>query len=422
MRCGNVADLRVSSAESWVSDDCGADVGMGGNGLKLTRALTRAARVGATGMVLALATACAAAAAPPDRVFTVGNYPVSAVDSNAVAAKEKALAEGQKAAFRSLLKRIVPVTAYKQLARLNAVKADALISGVSVRSERNSSTEYLASLDFSFQADAVRDALTREGIAFVDQQAEPVTVVTVMRTGNPAEAKPDTSTWHQSWKGLDLEHTVTPVKLEALKPEIHNDTVNMLLTGDDNGMRIVAGEYKSGRVVLAVVEPDLSAKKMTVTLAGQDAVGPLLLSRVYRISDGDVAYASELAAVVALGVLEGRWKAVKAPAPLTAPAPFEPATTEAPPPWLAAAAPPAGGDRIGMAVEFTSLAQWNEIRTQLLDTPGVDSLDVMTVSARNADIALSYPGGAPALANAIGARGLSLTDAGGAGWVLRSRN
>lgn len=395
---------------------------MGGNGLKLTRALTRAARVGATGMVLALATACAVAAAPPDRVFTVGNYPVSAVDSNAVAAKEKALAEGQKAAFRSLLKRIVPVTAYKQLARLNAVKADALISGVSVRSERNSSTEYLASLDFSFQADAVRDALTREGIAFVDQQAEPVTVVTVMRTGNPAEAKPDTSTWHQSWKGLDLEHTVTPVKLEALKPEIHNDTVNMLLTGDDNGMRIVAGEYKSGRVVLAVVEPDLSAKKMTVTLAGQDAVGPLLLSRVYRISDGDVAYASELAAVVALGVLEGRWKAVKAPAPLTAPAPFEPATTEAPPPWLAAAAPPAGGDRIGMAVEFTSLAQWNEIRTQLLDTPGVDSLDVMTVSARNADIALSYPGGAPALANAIGARGLSLTDAGGAGWVLRSRN
>lgn len=397
-------------------------MGMGGNGHKLTGAPTRAARVGAAGMALALATACAAVAAPPDRVFTVGNYPVSAVDSNAVAAKDKALAEGQKAAFRSLLKRIVPVTAYKQLARLNSVKADALISGVSVRSERNSSTEYLASLDFSFQADAVRDALTREGIAFVDQQAEPVTVVTLMRTGNPAEAKPDTSTWHQSWKGLDLEHTVTPVKLEVLKPEIHNDTVNMLLSGDGNGMRIVSGEYKSDRVVLAVVEPDLSAKKMTVTLAGQDAVGPLLLSRVYRISDGDVAYASELAAVVALGVLEGRWKAVKAPATFTAAAPFAPAITEAPPPWLAAAAPPAGGDRIGMAVEFTSLAQWNEIRTQLLDTPGVDSLDVMTVSARNADIALSYPGGAPALANAVGARGLSLTDAGGVGWVLRSRN
>ena len=79
-------------------------------------------------------------------------------------------------------------------------------------------------------------------------------------------------------------------------------------------------------------------------------------------------------------------------------------------------------DRIGLAVEFSSLAQWNEIRTQLLDTPGVEGLDVMTVSARNADVALSYPGGAQALANALGGRGLNLTDAGGAGWVLRSRN
>jgi hypothetical protein len=370
--------------------------------------------------MLALGAAFPADAASPDRVFTVGNYPVSAADANAVAAKDKALAEGQKAAFRSLLKRIVPVTAYKQLSRLKDVKPDGLISGVSVRSERNSSTEYLASLDFSFQADAVRAALTREGIAFVDQQAEPVTVVTVMRTDNPAESKPDTSTWHQSWKGLDLEHTLTPVKLEALKPEIHNDTVTMLLTGNDNGMRILAGEYKSDRVVLAIVEPDLSARTMTVTLAGQDAVGPLNLSRVYRISDGDVAYASELAAVVALGVLEGRWKALKAPATFAAVA--APAPAEAPPPWVAAAAPPAAADRIGLAVEFSSLAQWNEIRTQLLDTPGVEGLDVMTVSARNADVALSYPGGAQALANALGGRGLNLTDAGGAGWVLRSRN
>lgn len=368
----------------------------------------------------AAAFACAsvtpAMAAPADAVFTVGNYPVSATDKNAVAAKDKALADGQKAAFRSLLKRIVPVTAYKQLSRLNAVKAADLLSGVSVRSERNSSTEYLASLDFAFQADAVKAALSREGITFVDRQAEPVTVVTVMRTGNPPETKADTSTWHSTWKDLDLQHTLTPVKLEALKPEIHNDTVNMLLAGDDNGMRIIAGEYKSDRVVLAIVEPDLAAKKMSVTLAGQDAVGPILLKRDYRISDGDFRYASELAAVVALGVLEGRWKAINTQAALT-PAAYS-APGEAPPPW-AAGGTPAAGERVQVAVEFTSLAQWNEIRTQLLDTPGVEALDVATVSAQNADIALNYPGGLQALANALGARGLSMTQA-GTGWVLRS--
>ncbi len=392
-------------------------------GKALSRKWSCAGRGIAAILVLAAASMSlpAAWAAPADAVFTIGNYPVSASDANAVVAKDKALSEGQKAAFRSLLKRIVPVTSYKQLSRLQSIKAADLVSGVSVRSERNSSTEYIASLDFAFQAEAVRSTLRREGIAFVDQQAEPVTVVTVTRSGNPSEARDDTSTWNTAWKDLDLDHTVTPVKLEALKPEVHNDTINMVMSGDDNGVRILAGEYKSDRVVLAIVEPDLAARKMTVTLAGQDAVGPILLKRQYRIYDGDYNYACELAAVVALGVIEGRWKAIKAPA-LAANA--APAATDAVPPWAApvgGTADPASGERFNLAVEFTSLSQWNDIRAQLLDTPGVEALDVTTVSARNAGIALNFPGGARALANALGARGLTLSDGGGSGWVLRSR-
>src|SRR5437762_1841973 len=100
-----------------------------------------------------------AGAASADEVYTVGNYPVDAQAANAVAAKEQALADGQQAAFRSLLKRLVPVTAYKQLSRVASLKAGDLISGVAVRSERNSSTDYIANLDFSFQADAIRAAL-----------------------------------------------------------------------------------------------------------------------------------------------------------------------------------------------------------------------------------------------------------------------
>ena len=98
-------------------------------------------------------------------MFTVANYPVEARADNAVAAKDKALADGQQAAFRSLLKRLVPVTAYAaHQAALPTVKAGDLVDGVRVRSERNSSTDYIASLDFSFQSKAVRDLLRREGI------------------------------------------------------------------------------------------------------------------------------------------------------------------------------------------------------------------------------------------------------------------
>lgn len=360
-----------------------------------------------------------AAAARADAAYTIGNYPVEASDKNAVAAKDKALADGQKAAFRALLKRIVPVTAYKQISRLSGVNASDLVSGFSVRSERNSSTDYIATLDFSFQADAVRSALQSQGVPFVDEQASPVVVIPVLSQGNPPETKSDTSSWRAAWKGLDLTNTLTPVTLDTLKPVIHADTVKMLTDGDDNGLRILSREYNNQRVILAIFETDLTAKKAIVTLAGEDASGPILLKRTYRVSDGDVAYTSELAAVVALGVLEGRWKAVKSGttsgvAESAALAPEQPA-------WAAgdAFSGASGGESVVFIAEFSSPDQWNEIRTQILDTPGVDGVNISSATERNADVALRYPGGAQALANAIGARGLSLINL-GSGWVLRS--
>ena len=361
-----------------------------------------------------IATAHRGAAAKEDQVFTVANYPVEASDKNAVAAKEKGMADGQQAAFRSLLKRIVPVTAYKQLSRLSKVKAGDLLSGVAVRSERNSSTDYIATLDFSFQPEAVRALLRRESIPFAEAQAPAVTIVPVQRQGNPGEAKGDAGPWRDAWKGLDLEHSVTPVKLEDLKSTIHSDTIKMLTDGDGNAIRILAGEYKNDRIVLAIAEPDLANKKILVTLAGQDASGPILLRRNYKVADGDLNYVSELAAVVALGVLEGRWKAIK-----TRSEPIEPAAGTAGAPAWSANGAAGNGEAVKFVAEFTSLGQWNLIRTQLLDTPGVENMEIATVSARDADVSLSYPGGAHALANAIGGRGLSLQN-GSAGWVLHA--
>ena len=157
------------------------------------------------------------AAAAAEAVFTVGNYPVEARADNAVAAKDRALSEGQQAAFRSLLRRLVPVTAFQRLKQLPAVRAGDLLEGVKVRAERNSATDYIASLDFSFQSKGVRDLLRREGIPFTDEQAPVVTLVPVWLAAGGA-AKADAA-WTSVWSGLDLEHALTPGKLQPLKAE-----------------------------------------------------------------------------------------------------------------------------------------------------------------------------------------------------------
>lgn len=339
-----------------------------------------------------------ARAAQGDEVFTVGNYPVDAEANNAVAAKQKAMAEGQQAAFRSLLKRLVPVTNYDRLKRLSGLKSSGFLEGVSVRSERNSSTRYMASLDFSFRPDSVRTVLQQEGIPFIEEQAREIIIVPVARNADGSvDSGPAARAWTQAWKDLDPDHTLTPFGLQAIKAEVHPDTLNTAAKGGSIE-RILADEYGSPYVVLALADPDPSTKRLNVTLTGIDAVGTFNLRRSYRVPDGDTAYAMELAAVVGMGVIEGRWKARKA-APAAASSSYTPAYSST---------SSGSGTAVSMRAQYASLAEWSEMRRQLLNLPGVEDMRIEAESARGADLTLRYPGGASELASALYGHGLAL--------------
>jgi hypothetical protein len=209
-------------------------------------------------------------------------------------------------------------------------------------------------------------------------------------------------TWGGVWKGLDLDNTLTPLRVEALLPSIHEDTISAVLAGDDRVERILTDEYKADFVLFAVAEIDTPGKQLNVTLAGIDPAGLMSWRRSYRIANNDVVYAMELASVVTQGVLEGRWKVAK----------LEERSGGG---SLAAG----GGSDVRMMVEFTSLGEWNDLRGRILDLPGVDDVRIGAVSARTADVSVRYPGGGAGLAPVLARQGLSLTGEGGQ-WVLRS--
>ncbi|HWV80022.1 MAG TPA: DUF2066 domain-containing protein [Hyphomicrobiaceae bacterium] len=379
----------------------------------------------AAALVLGLATG--PAEAEDTKVFVIGNYPVEARAADAVTAKEHAISDGQQAAFRSLLKRIVPVTSYNRLKQIRATPAGPLIEGFSVRSERNSATQYIASYDFSFQPAAVQQLLDQQGIPYVDKQAPRITLVPVyVAERQPQNVVAEASdTWMYAWRGLDLTNTLTPVTLADAKRARNPDTIKAALTGDGNALGALANEFKTSLVVLAALEPSADGKKVTVTLSGQDSVGPFTLVRNYRL-DGDLAYTSELAAVVGLGVLEGRWKAANAPAGM-ARAPASTDFTHAPgagygegPASYGARGSGVPGGQIRFAVSFNGMGEWQSISQRLASTPGVDNLEVEGLSARGARIALSFPGSPDDLSRALASQGLSLRN-GPDGLVLSGR-
>ena len=334
--------------------------------------------------------------------YTIADFPVEARAKNAVAAKQAAVSDGQSAAFNSLLKRIVPVTAYGRLRQLGDVDAVGYLEGITVKEERNSSTEYLATYDFRFSADSVRGLLRERGVPFIDQQAPPVTLVPIA-VGPERSPLASPGAWGEVWRVLDLKNALTPVRLQQARRSVSREVLEGLAQGGAGGSYSqISADYGGGPVAVASAHLDAGAKKLNVRIDGRDAVGPIAWARSYRVYDGDSAYAMELAAVVTLGVLEGRWKAARAQQLG----------------GVAALAQPV--QPVRAEVLFGSARDWYAMQRTITQLPEVGGFQVLAVSARRADVALNYPGGGAALANALARQGVSMTIAGDR-WIVQQK-
>lgn len=332
-------------------------------------------------------------------IFTVANYPVQAEAKDAVTAKQQALSSGQEAAFSSLLRRLVPVTRYAALRSLPKDKASDYLDGVAITNERNSRTFYEANLNLTFREEPIRKLLDEAGIPFVDDQSKPVTVVLLYQPPREQVGSPEYGAaqgdelWRSVWRGLDLKNSLSPVKLESLRPGIGSETIDSLTAQRSDGVQALASAYGVPLVVLAAIRPEPSRGRLTLRLAGQDAVGPFAITRDLRFAPADFAYTVELAAVISMGILEGRWKAVSEPAGMVS----------------VSAEPGAGSGNIQVLVQFGSLADWNRLRGTIETTPGVRNVEINGLSTRNAVINLTFRGGAAAFSEAIAGQGLSVS-------------
>lgn len=340
-----------------------------------------------------------------ERVFTVAKYPIEAEAESAVVAKREAMVDGQRGAFHALLKRLVPVTAYKRLPNPKPGDIDAMTRGLNVRSEQNSRTEYLAEIDFRYDPDQVRQYLRRQRLPFLERQAPEVLLVPVYRNANTAAPRylanaGGQRAWRQAWAELDLDNTLTPVRLAQVKLEIRDDVRRGLADGDLSMLRIFQREYGAERFILASAEPDPTGRRLIVSIAGQDAVGAFHLKRTYPIEDEDLLYSAELATIIGLGILEGRWKAVAADSNS-----------------LVAAAGPA--EDIVFYVRYAGFGQWQGLRQRLANLPGVETFDTGTVSARGAEVRMRYAGGLTALRQRLARDGLPMGQEGNA-WVVNA--
>jgi hypothetical protein len=351
-----------------------------------------------------------------DSLYTVAKISVDVTAKDAVAAREMGMAEAEQRAVMTVLKRIVPTSAYSSLPEISKDDIETLVNGVSIRSEQNSTTRYLAVLDISLNEQALQQFLQDQNISFSEARAPSISILPLMLDGGSVKSE-GAEGWREAWEDLDLSHSVTPATILRPRPDLDAGTVKAVLAGNPPALASMQEDYNYGQLFIAVGELDHG--QFVTRLAGTDAVGPITFEQSDKLT-GDAKTAARNAAGIAFGVLENRWKmSQEGEAPASEVKHEEGSGTGAE--TEGKSNEPAEVPRNVVAeVEFSGLKDWQDIRGRLMNIAGIQGLEVNSLSARAASITFDYAGSLGKLQTELGQNGFELGEKDG-NFVLRSR-
>ena len=365
------------------------------------------------GFCLALGLMAAPARADEDTPYTVSKLAVDVTAKNAVAAKAKAMADAQMHGIDTVLRRVVPFSFYAKLPDLQPQQVETLVNGMAIRKEQYSTTRYIATLDVIFNEQGVKELLASLGIPTSEERAPMISILPLVIEGN--KVKSVNEPWRQAWLDLDLSHGLTPANVLQPRPELEAGMVRAVLAGDAGAFAAVQRDYGSAPLIIAVGQK-VDGGRFVTRLAGTDGVGRINYGRSDKVA-GAAPKAAQEAASFAYAVLENRWKATRAaPDPVAAPANYQ----EGMPPPEAAPQQGEPGRLVTAVVVFAGLKEWQQIRGRLTQVPGLQRLEVNSLSARTASITIDYAGSLGHLQQVLGQNGFSFENREEA-FVLRAR-
>jgi len=371
------------------------------------------------GIMLALVPAVVivpkAAGARPASVYTLAKVRLDVRADNAVLAKKQAMKEGPLQALKLIFKRFAPFRAYDRLATMTPKEADDVLDGFAVRSERYSSTRYLALLDYNFSKTRLQAFMVKKGVPFFDQRSRKLAIMPVFTLSGDEQAdRQNKKNWLKAWRIVDLKHALTNSRLFKAKSS-DQQSWQKIATGELTQFAQMRRRHSTNKLLLLDAHPNAEQNRLILRIFGKDYMGPVDYTQEMPIENG-LRKSFEKAAELAFGIIEGRWREPQITGELVAVS-LSSAT-------LGAGLSKEMGRRLVdetffMRIAFSGLRDWQQIKKRLQRIPGVRKIDVNSLSPRGADVRMSYPGGVDRLETRLSPYGFSI-DRDGSNLTLRS--
>ncbi len=355
-----------------------------------------------------------ASADPAHDVYTITGVPVDATAASGQAARDQAIAAGERRAVRLLLERLASRRDYPRLPQVAAADLVNLVDGFEVSNERSSGVHYAADLTVSFRPDAIRALMAQATIPIADTPSRLVLVLPVWRSPQGLQLFDDTNPWRDAWiriaSGKGLVPLTTPLgdagDLAAISAE-------QASSGNQAALAAIAQRYNVSEVIVAQASGD--AKGETID---QLVVTRYVIGGQRSTVNATTRRPPEALLATALGIsqeVEESWKAntINANPGVANVGPSN--GNVSPPPGV-----DSGNPTLNVMVPVHQLSEWLAIRKKLNDVPQIKKIDVSSLGLDGAAIVLNYIGGPQQLQAALAQSDLILSNDGG-NWILRAR-
>lgn len=325
-------------------------------------------------------------------IFTVANISVEANADTPVAARAKAIVDGQRQALERMLKRITVRTDWSHFPSVDATRLEGLVLGFEVADERVTATRYMAKLTVAFRPDRIRSVLRDAGISFSETRASPNLLLAFLRSGNDTAPWELENPWQAAWVQLPAGGGLYPLQFPSADAR-DGDTLSSLDFDNlaDEKLRDLAYRYNVTSVLLAIGSTTDQGFDMQIRVWEVDSgKAEIKFSQSYSGSPGPALLTR--AAQEGLSKLEDDWKRetllrFNAQNELLVRAPFR---------------------------EFQ---EWVRLRRLLSQVAEIQTAEILSLSTHEAMIRLKYLGDPMQLRASLSQRRLRLSEA-KEGWQI----
>ncbi|MBT3358774.1 MAG: DUF2066 domain-containing protein [Rhodospirillales bacterium] len=340
-------------------------------------------------------------AATPD-VYEVSGISVDNTAETASDAKKKALSQAHELAFRRLLERLTQRVHHEVLPVLSAKEIEAYVSDFSIAQEKSSTTRYLATLNFRFKREEIRNLLTDHGVRFAETPSKPVLVLAVYEEAGALYLWDTPNPWREAWEANPPAGGLVPMVLPL------GDLTDIAAIGAEQAARgnmqrlmAIGGRYDTDDVLVAQGVRGIDARgtpmlEVTISRFGSPG-GEQTLVRTFA-SEGEEPPEVLLARAVAeiANEIEDGWKRDNQ-------LQFEKPAI------------------LAVRIPISGLKEWIAVRERLSGVALIRYTDIVLISRSEVRANLHFIGNEDQLTVALAQADLTLNQDESEDWMLRSQ-